>query len=163
MAEFKIEGLAELDRALKTLPTKIAGKVRRSANASGAGIIRKEARVNLVQRIKTVDDGTAETLKGIVSRKTDEKPHTVEHSIGATTREFNVNFIETGSAPHTISTNNPAGLGSGGLFFGPSVQHPGQSAKPWLRPAFDGNKQKVIDKIGERLWAGIKRETAKLQ
>jgi HK97 gp10 family phage protein len=161
--EFRLEGFRELDRALKALPDAVAIKVRRQANAAGAGIIRKQARENLVQRIKKIDDGTAETLKGIVSKKTAEKGHYVEHSVGATTREFNVNFIETGTAPHTITTSNPSGLGSGGIFFGPTVQHPGQSAAPWLRPAFDTSKKKVIDKIGQRLWVGIKREAAKLK
>ena len=157
----QLEGFKELERALKQLPSGVARKVRRSANASGAGIIRTQSRRNLVQRIKNVDDGTMETLKGVVSRKTGETPFYVEHSIGAITREFNVNFIETGTAPHTITTSNPSGLGSGSDFYGPTVQHPGQPAQPWLRPAFDSSKRKVVAKIGERLWAGIKREAMK--
>lgn len=159
----QLEGFKELDRALKQLPKGVARKVINSANVSGAGIIRTQARRNLVQVIKNIDEGTAETLKGIVSRKTDQTAFSIQHSVGATTREFNVNFFETGTKPHKITTSNPSGLGRGDAFFGRSVEHPGQAMRPWLRPAFDSSKNKVVKKIGDRLWAGIKREAAKLR
>lgn len=36
------------------------------------------------------------------------------------------------------------------------------AARPWLRPAFDVSKQKVLDQIRKKLKIGIEREAAKL-
>jgi HK97 gp10 family phage protein len=159
----QLKGFRELDRALKRLPKGVARKVINSANVSGAGVIRAQARRNLAQKFKDIDESTAETLKQVVTRKTDQTPYSITHAVGALTRIFPVNFFETGTRPHVIKTKDAKGLGSGDNFFGKKVRHPGQRMQPWLRPAFDESKQKVIDKIGARLWAGIKRETSKFK
>lgn len=37
-----------------------------------------------------------------------------------------------------------------------------QSAKPFMRPAFDEEKEKLIDALGVELWKGIERAVKKL-
>lgn len=88
--DIQLLNFKSLDRALKTLPGKVAGKVIRSATLSGAGIIRKEAR-----RRVSVDDGT---LKKSISSKLKDKSDThVTYSVGPTNKAFYGTFLEFGT------------------------------------------------------------------
>jgi len=88
--DIQLMNFKSLDRALKTLPDRIAGKVIRSATLSGAGIIRKEARSRVA-----VDDGN---LKKNISSKLKNKSDThVTYSVGPTNKAFYGTFLEFGT------------------------------------------------------------------
>lgn len=86
----ELVGYDKLERALKKLPGKIAGKVIRSATLAGAGVIRKEARSRV-----SVDDGVLK--KSISSKIKDKSPTHVTYSVGPTNKAFYGTFIEFGT------------------------------------------------------------------
>lgn len=53
-------------------------------------------------------------------------------------------LIENGTKPHTIKTPR-----------GKKVQHPGTKAQPWLKPSYQGVKEKVNKAIKETLEAAV--------
>lgn len=168
MTSFKMEGLKELNNMLKRLPGRVADKQINQSAAAAAAVIRKEARQNLVQKIKNIDDGTEQTLRGVVSRKAERSSTHVTYHIGAIKKRFYLNFIELGADPHIIKSKGKSGAKvlankDTQQFFGKTVKHPGVKMQPWLRPALDQNKEKAVNKLRDRLRAGIEKEVAKLR
>jgi hypothetical protein len=47
-------------------------------------------------------------------------------------------------------------------FFRRQVEHPGQVAQPFLRPAADSKAREALRKLSETLGTGIEREAKKL-
>lgn len=61
-------------------------------------------------------------------------------------------YVEYGTRPHTISVNGAKVLTDKKTFFGKSVEHPGTTAQPYLRPAIDNNRKALVG-----LWRQIFR------
>ena len=127
----RIQGARELDRTLKALPRQLGAKVLGGAVMSGAQEIRKAALANL---------GEAER-GDVIARRTRQGKASVTVSVGPPKDKFYLMFREFGTAPHTI---RPRRRGrkvladkESGAVFGPEVRHPGQPARPFLRPAFE--------------------------
>lgn len=85
-----VKGARELDRLLKTLPGRPAKKAVRSGTLGGAGIVRKEARQNVVE-------DTGDLKKGIIARKTDESRTHTTYSVGPSTKVYYGQFLEFGT------------------------------------------------------------------
>jgi len=49
-----------------------------------------------------------------------------------------------------------------GIIIRGPITHPGAQPKPFLRPALDENKSKIISKFESKMRSGIERETQKL-
>jgi hypothetical protein len=64
-------------------------------------------------------------------------------------------FLEFGTMPHTIIAHGEAlmFIGSGGLTFRESVNHPGFVQRPFLRPLIwkKSNKDKLEEKLGRKI------------
>jgi HK97 gp10 family phage protein len=133
---FKIEGLAELDEALKELPKATARNVLlRTLKEHGTPI--RDAGERLAPRLKgglqqsyTVGTKLSRRQKGL-----HRKESMVEVFIGPT--------------PHAKSVQTEFGNAH-------------QAAQPHLRPAFDGNVQKVLNGIKESLAEQIEKARARL-
>ena len=163
-----MDGLKQLHNALKQLPGKVADKQVGQSAAAGAAVVREAARRNLVSKLKTVDEGTTQTVRAIVSRRAEKSPTHVTYHVGVKSNKFYLNFIEVGADPHIIKPRRKGGKKvlankETGEFFGKTVKHPGVKMQPWLRPALDQNKEKAVARIRDRLRAGIDKEVAKLK
>ena len=144
----RIEGAAELDRVLKRLPKAIGERVLANAVRAGAKIIRDEARAkapvrvggNLIRLGKRSSKGR---LPGFLrsqiitakARKGTSSDSVTIH-VGPSTKAFYGLFQEFGTRNHP--------------------------AKPFLRPAFDGNVEKAIKGIGVKLGKDIEKAAVKL-
>jgi HK97 gp10 family phage protein len=99
---------------------------------AGAGLILAEARrqctsarVRRALVAQPIDDGQGETI-----------------AIGPDLSKTKIaHFIEFGTSAHTQQSWNRKA----------TIQHPGTSARPFLRPAFDSQKDKVEKEIGHGL------------
>lgn len=153
-----LEGAAAMDRVLTQMPKKVARKALNNAVLAGAGVIRKAALANL--------NGVG-GRRAIVTAAERVTEHSVTRLIGPHKSKWYLTFREFGTKAHTVKVRrrsdakvlaNPLT----GETFGASVEHPGQRAKPFLRPAFDNNINKTFDAIGKRLGENIEKGAAKL-
>ena len=62
---------------------------------------------------------------------------------------FYAKFVEFGTKPHT----------AGGKFEG--AQHPGSAPDPFLRPAFDAEAERTVERLAPLIWAEIKKAAAR--
>jgi HK97 gp10 family phage protein len=139
---YKMSGLAELREKLDALPTKLAKRVIRPALQSGAEIIQQEAGVRAPRK-----SGTLTTHIGI-----DLIVHndlTAEAHVGPTDAAFWGKFSELGTAPHEESS--PKGT--------KPYMHPGEPARPWLRPAFSARGQEAVQAMADEIRDGLKDVT----
>lgn len=73
-------------------------------------------------------------------------------NIGPSEDKWYYRFAETGATEHEITgVGALAFQGRAGLVITKSVQHPGVTAKPFLRPALASNKDQARDEIGKRI------------
>lgn len=172
MAEvFKVEGLKELNRALKELPARSAkSSLRSSVTAGGSEIVKSMRR-----ELKSHND-TGNLSKSLGTKVLKPLKYTITAIIGprvgytgsgerrkrVKNDGWYAHLIEYGVAPHKIKARKDKTLYFNGQFFN-AVDHPGFEAKPFMRPGLDKSKQKVVDRVGKQLWKAIQREAAKLK
>jgi HK97 gp10 family phage protein len=128
-----IHGFQELEEQLKTLGPKLARKA--------AGPALKKAGQHIVDYAKTlapVDTGRLEDSIVIQLTPTRGKTDNVQAVIGFKKPRSRIAHL---------------------LEYGTSKQPP----QPFMRPAIDAKGEGVITSLGHELWAGILRETNKLQ
>ena len=139
MAELThVKGLDGFLETLKVLPPEIVSKSGgpvRTALRKAAVVFQKEAisNVQLIVDQPNKDGSTPENSKTleraiVVSRK---KPRGFKGEV------FQVRVKRGAKAPNGITANKYGGV----LEFG----YEGVAAKPWLRPAFESNKQAALD------------------
>lgn len=141
----KIKGGKELHALLQQLPVEIETKIMRNAMAAGVRVIRDEAKLQVADTsesglLRKAIKSTRNTKRGQVIAKVKLKgPHSYAGL-----------FLEYGVEPHEISVRNAEGsLKIGKNYVGQEVMHPGFSAKPFFRPAFDAKAKEAINVIGE--------------
>ena len=139
----KIEGGEALARALKRLGP-AAAEIMGAAVVAGGRIIAAAANplapepqieVNLVEQTKT--RAAAE--------------------VGPPQDKWYWRFIETGAEGHEIRGTPLAFEGQEGLIIIGRVDHPGMAAHPFLRPAFDNQRENATDKIGDSFKSAVKK------
>jgi HK97 gp10 family phage protein len=114
----KIEGLKELQAKLDALPTKLAKRVLRPALKDAGEIIQQAAGVRAPR-----ESGNLTT--NIVVEVTVHNSLAADVKIGPDQSGFYGKFSELGTAPHDETSKD-----------GKTWRHPGEPARPWLRPAF---------------------------
>jgi HK97 gp10 family phage protein len=140
-----LTGFKELADALKQLPQRVARKHLRGSTAKGATVIRKAAR-----DLAPVDTG--EMRKDIqIKRERTSGDHVASYSVytrgGKRSRlagkarnvdkdSFYWKFVEFGTAK--------------------------MAAQPFMRPAFEANKEAAVDALGEELDKRIQKEATDL-
>lgn len=138
----KIDGLSDLGKRLQTLSADMQGKVARAATAAGAVVIKNAA-------IQKAPEDTGNLKKNIIAKRLpkSETNLTSEHIVtvrkGKKTAKqkaagirdaYYASFVEFGTAK--------------------------MAAQPFLRPAFDQNKERAVDAMKNRLEARIKKAGA---
>lgn len=148
----QVSGLKGLERDFKRLPRKMTKKVVNEAMKDGARVIQQVA-VGLVP----VDEGNLKKATAS-SKAIREAPRTRER--------FHVQFLpDYDIAPHAhlveFGTVGQRRSGGGvmanketGEFFGRVVGP--MPAQPFIRPAFDSQKDRAVKVIDVELWARIK-------
>lgn len=135
MSEVKLRGFKELDDELKRLPLKIQQKIVRKMVREGAKIVQKAAIQKAPRRPSNVrtygkqahDPGLLKSKKGIVIRRLN-KSQTKKKGLGD-------------AIVDSIGLSKAAWYGKFSEFGGKTRQYP---KKPFLRPAFDENKGKIL-------------------
>ena len=140
----QIKGLKELGEALQTLPVKLERNVMRSAMRAGMKIIMDEARANVPARTGALRDSfkiSTRVTRGTVTAKV---------SVGDR-KAFYGRFVEFGTAAHVIRAKNRGQL----LFFAGgfyrSVNHPGATPRPFMRPAFDSKHPQALQAFANKV------------
>lgn len=143
LIEVEMAGLTAVQVKLNNLPKKVAFRILRNAVRKGAVIIRNAAKANL--QAKTTKK-TGNLLKSIVIKEKIAKRGEAVISRIITKRP-------EGSHAHLIEFGHVSAYKHGkygDLKFVP--------ARPFMRPAYEANRQKVIDEIAKVLGERIAQE-----
>lgn len=136
-----VKGLADLQAFMDQLEPKIERNVAQGALRAGMNVVKPVAQAN----IHSVSGLLAKGLK--VSARA--RGGVVTATLKATgPHAFIARWLEYGTRPHTITAANRKGLSIGGMFF-QSVDHPGGSPHPFMRPALDTQAGKATVAVGE--------------
>lgn len=162
-----ISGGRALDELLKTLAPKMQKNIMRAALSAGARIIVKEAKERApVGPTSSTNEamygGYAGALKDSVrltSGINKKGEPFASAKAGGTNKKgadlYYIGFVEFGTRPHVIRPKGKKRLQLAGHFIAGTVMHPGTTAKPFMRPAFDAAHgaavAAVAAKIRERL------------
>lgn len=160
--ESAILGGRQLAELLQQLPAKIERNIMRAALRAGAAVIRNEARQNVPVKLGA--------LRNSIRVSTKAKNGTVTAVVKAgDSRAFYAHMVEYGTQRHLIKveegerpinyrrtrkrgvltyqsmrTVNRNVLRIGNTFVGPTVEHPGARAAPFMRPALDNANGRAI-------------------
>lgn len=149
----KIDGLKELNEALKRLPENVAKNVLRGATNAGASVIRKEAQQRAP--VYTGNVGTGHPPPGTLKKSIIQRQR--RDLSGLVKQVFNIG-VRAGV------TRDKAGNKKLGAYywwwveFGTSKM----AAKPFMRPAFEAQKLAAVEAIRKYLAERIPREAEKL-
>jgi len=139
----QLQGFKELAENLKKLPQNVARKHLRGATSKGAALIRNKAR-------ELAPKDTGEMAKDIqIKRERTEGDHIASHSV----------FVRSGRKSRLSGKKRNVDKDSWYWFqqeFG-NVKMP---AQPFMRPAFESEKENAVDEIGAELDKRIQKEAA---
>lgn len=157
MIGIKVDGLKELRMALEALPKEIQGRPLRSAVSAAAGLIRDKAK-------QAVPVGETGNLKSAIYRYRSRRN-------SATGRETFFVGIRQGKAQYKDTAYNRRKGRVGKKYntqgeayywrfleFGTAKMQ----AKPFMRPAFEGSRGKILEVMKERLGKAIQTQANKL-
>lgn len=155
MSEVKVRGLAELNRFLQHLPAKMEANVLRGALREGARVVEAAAKANVpvdTGRLRDSIRVKAMLRKGRVIASVTAGGRSGKKKV-LTSRSgrlragyemaFYARWVEYGVAAHKIIPRKAGGFLSFGDVFARSVEHPGFSPKPFMRPALNSNAQEA--------------------
>ncbi len=142
----EVKGLRELGQALKALDKDIQTKVARAAVAAGAGVIKKIAKQKAPV---STPDLSPEVPPGylrdsIISRRQRKSRLTAEYSVTVRHKGAKATLRKDGTNPYQIGIFNEFGTVN-------------QSARPFMRPAFDQGKGEALTQIQKRLTQRIEK------
>lgn len=155
--QVRIDGGESLLREMRALGIRVSSAMR-SAMRAGARVIRQRAeelapsrRVRRRRATRTV----ASVRRDVVTIR-----------VAPTKRRWYLRLVETGTAPHVIRARRGRVLvfqGRRGAVAVQVVQHPGARAAPWLRPAFEQQREAAVRAIADGLRAYIERKRAEVR
>lgn len=157
MAEIRIDGLDALKFALDQLPKRVANKHMRAAVASGARVIRDEAKAKAPVYTGEVSQGHPPpgTLKrSIVSKFIKEQSSNARQVYYVTVRKGK-----------QYQKQGKKGTLSQDAFYSHMVEFGTvkMAAKPFMRPAFDTKKDSAVSTIASTIQTRIIEEAAALR
>ena len=155
MAEVQIRGFKELDAELKILPLKVQQTIMGKVVRAGANVVLKAARDNAPARSIVEESwrsfgaknppGFLKSRKGIIVRRAkNPKAGHITDLVGISPKAFYGLFIEKG---WNLTLNRKRG----------KKQVRFISARPFLRPAFDNNRSRIIARMRVVFGLGILR------
>jgi HK97 gp10 family phage protein len=148
--EVHVRGLSELQKFLDELPQKVEQNILRSALSAGARVVRDQAKANAPVKTGTLRAGlkvSSRISKGVVTASVKAKG---KHGYLAP-------WLEYGTSAHKIAGKKGGWLSFGGIF-AKSVEHPGISPRPFLRPALEARAQDALVAVGEAIKKRLTRE-----
>lgn len=145
--DFSVSGLREIDEALSTLPEKMQRNVMRAALRAGAKEIAQQAKQDAPKKTGKLADSVR-----VSSRIRYGMPEATVKA-GGKLKGKNIWYaviVEKGAVPHEIAVRK----GTMSLFIngkpaGKSVQHPGFSARPFMRPAMNAKAKDAVGQTAE--------------
>lgn len=150
MANENIKGGKELQAFLNTLAPKIEQNIMRGALRAGAKVIAEEAKQNV--SVKSGD------LRDSIRVGTKAKRGQVTATVKAGNKKaYYTRFIEFGTAAHEIKPKDAKSLFFAGMF-GDLIAHPGNRAKPFMRPALDSKSNEAIEEVGKMISKRLTKE-----
>lgn len=152
-SEVRIDGLAELQKALDTFAVNVQKKVMRGALRAGQKVILDQARAN----VPVASGDLRKSLR--ISTRMKGAMATATLKAGSK-KAFYAQMVEFGTAAHLIKPKNARAL----FFFGnasAAINHPGSKKKPFMRPAFDARAQASIEAFADYVRKRLAKETAK--
>lgn len=133
----KVEGLKDLERALKALPA-----------ANGKAVLRRT--------LKEAGEPVAKTARALVPKDKGYLAESIDVSTKLSRRQSRLHKKASPVEMFIGPGPDPAGhldeFGTG----------PGHQAQPFLRPAWDQNKAKVLDTIANLTWVEIEKTANRL-
>ena len=151
MNYINIKGGKELILALRGFPVKIERQVMQVALLDGAKVIAKEVRKNVPK-----DSGDLKrSIKVLRGKDKKQKGQVAARVRAGDKKAFYAHMIEYGTAAHVIKGkkgNNLIFTASDGKSVNiRSVNHPGISAHPFMRPAIDTKEKEAVRAVGNRI------------
>ncbi len=144
-----IQGGAELQRFLDTLPAKLEGNILRSALRKGARVVQQDARARAPVASGELRDG--------IKLKSGLRYGIARVSVVTTGKHaFLAQWMEYGTQSHVIT----AGQGKALAFLVgghpvKAVEHPGIRPHPFMRPALDANTDAAVSAIAGQIRARL--------
>ena len=141
---YQVVGLKELQAKLEALPVKLARRVLRPALQEAGAVIQQEAGVRAPR-------DTGKLTTDIVVDVVIHNDLVGDVKIGPAKSAFWGMFSELGTAPHQESS--PRGTAP--------FMHPGEPARPWLRPAMDTKKEEALQVLANNIRLGLEEMVGK--
>lgn len=153
MAEVKITGGLDLQKALSDLPAKLEANILRGAARAGANVIAKKAK-----ELAPVRTGK---LKNSIKVGTRLRKGLVTATVRAgSNKTFYARFVEFGTAQHFIKPKKRKSLFFAGVTK-EGAEHPGASPKPFMRPALDSSQEQAVQAFADYVRKRLAKEAAK--
>ena len=136
MSETNVKGLSELDAFLSQLPAKLEKNIMRGAMRAAAVPVQDQAKQNVSVVSGLMRDG--------IKIKTGSKNGVVKAKVVVTGKHgYIARWVEYGTAAHYIKPKAAKSLFFAGIF-AEGIDHPGSSAKPFMRPALQAQAQDAV-------------------
>jgi HK97 gp10 family phage protein len=156
-ASVTIVGLEEAKKKLAELHPKKMREAERASMRAAANVLAVEARKRAPR-----DTGRLASAKG-VTVKVSVTNQKIEANVGTTRAGM---WAELGTRPHAVKLKGKRRKGGpakamrlpDGHFVRGVIKHPGQPARPFIRPALEAKKSEIVETYGE----AFKRQIAKL-
>lgn len=155
----KIEGLKELEEALKELPKATGKNVIRRALSNAADPFVNQAKALAPVRKGHLQRGITKSRVVLTKGDAGKKAFAEAMASGASRKE-------AGAAAHAANAEAGGDVTSGVIVIGPG-RHPQaifqefgtahHAPRPYMRPAWEENKMPAIENIREELWSEIKK------
>lgn len=174
MESIHVQGLAELQRTLDTLPAKLEANLVRAALRAGAKVIADEAKrrapvqqgdlrasIRASVRINRRAGRVEATIKAGRG-----KPALATYMAGGKLMARKVDpwyarLVEQGTKPHRIAARGAKALAIKGGRVVETVAHPGARPKPFMAPALQAKARAALDAFADTLRRRIPIELAK--
>ena len=159
---FELQGMKELDRMLKQLPRSMSKTVMRNTLKKAAKPIQVEAKMNApVGATGNLKDSiviSTKLKKG--QRRAAMRLGEVVMYVGSTAPH--AHLVEFGIKPHSIVPKKKNVLASQDAVFGKSVEHPGTTANPFFRTAWDATKDQAYKILQTEVWKELDKSVGRL-
>jgi HK97 gp10 family phage protein len=175
--ELRFDGGAELVRALRELPKAVRENVLEAAVVAGGAILRDATAAKAPRHDPRRRPGTVRLADSFKITVTEQSHAFVTVNVGtrvpyAHLLEYGHQIVPRGPNRRRVSITTVSKTGRVSTRFGvdPTARQQRVTAaatgfvapRPFMRPAFDENKEAMLRKIGEVLGVGIEAEAARL-
>jgi HK97 gp10 family phage protein len=165
----KFDGLREVGDAMRSLTRDISQKIAYTSTLAAAKHVKEKAKQNLVRNGSIL---TEALYNGIVVKRLNKSSLTAEYAVTVSTAEMKKYVKKSRSKRHRqvtkiapgkykVETLNEDYLNLGDFFYSSFVEFGTvkNNAKPFLRPAFENNKEVAVNIIKDKLANAIAKAT----